>query len=214
MEINKISNLEPGLNTTVATITTPTYSSGVAGLNSVRFYCAFIKRFMKQTANIGGNLRWQYRGIVNNDARNDYQAVSLRGDSGIVWTARNDDTCRLTNRILIVFAAMLPTRVIVALESNLHRITHQMRGKLTSEMSMPTAELNLQMTQGNCGETRRCASLKWDGGIVQTYRKIGTNTDYLWREMFNSGLFNTRLWGAISIENVPKRRKPEMVTSC
>ena len=28
-------NLEPGLNTTVATITTPTYSSGVAGLNSV-----------------------------------------------------------------------------------------------------------------------------------------------------------------------------------
>jgi len=28
-------NLEPGLNTTVATITTPTYSSGVAGLNGV-----------------------------------------------------------------------------------------------------------------------------------------------------------------------------------
>ena len=28
-------NLLPGLNTTVATITTPTYSSGVAGLTSV-----------------------------------------------------------------------------------------------------------------------------------------------------------------------------------
>jgi len=28
-------NLEPGLNTTVSTITTPTYSSGVAGLNGV-----------------------------------------------------------------------------------------------------------------------------------------------------------------------------------
>ena len=28
-------NLEPGLNDTVATITTPTYSSGVAGLNGV-----------------------------------------------------------------------------------------------------------------------------------------------------------------------------------
>ena len=28
-------NLEPGLNTTIATITTPTYSSGVAGLNGV-----------------------------------------------------------------------------------------------------------------------------------------------------------------------------------
>ena len=28
-------NLLPGLNTTVATITTPTYSSGVAGLMSV-----------------------------------------------------------------------------------------------------------------------------------------------------------------------------------
>lgn len=28
-------NLEPGLNTTVATITTPTYSSGVVGLNGV-----------------------------------------------------------------------------------------------------------------------------------------------------------------------------------
>jgi multisubunit Na+/H+ antiporter MnhF subunit len=28
-------NMEPGLNTTVATITTPTYSSGVVGLNGV-----------------------------------------------------------------------------------------------------------------------------------------------------------------------------------
>ncbi len=28
-------NLEPGLNDTVSTITTPTYSSGVAGLNGV-----------------------------------------------------------------------------------------------------------------------------------------------------------------------------------
>jgi len=28
-------NLEPGLNDTVATITTPTYSGGVAGLNGV-----------------------------------------------------------------------------------------------------------------------------------------------------------------------------------
>lgn len=27
--------MEPGLNTTVSTITTPTYSSGVAGLNGV-----------------------------------------------------------------------------------------------------------------------------------------------------------------------------------
>lgn len=28
-------NMEPGINTTVATITTPTYSAGVAGLNQV-----------------------------------------------------------------------------------------------------------------------------------------------------------------------------------
>lgn len=28
-------NMEPGINTTVATITTPTYSSGVVGLNGV-----------------------------------------------------------------------------------------------------------------------------------------------------------------------------------
>lgn len=82
-------NLEPGLNTTVATITTPTYSSGVAGLNGVKKDSPFIQRWVKQTLNIGGTLKWQSRGIARKrEARNDYQGAALRVD-GIVCSATN-----------------------------------------------------------------------------------------------------------------------------
>jgi len=64
-------NLEPGLNTTVATITTPTYSSGVAGLNGVVMIvfaamiifgvkldnCALTLRSVLQTPQNGGKLK-------------------------------------------------------------------------------------------------------------------------------------------------------------
>jgi multisubunit Na+/H+ antiporter MnhF subunit len=48
-------NLEPGLNTTVATITTPTYSQGVAGLNGVImivFAAMIIFGIVKQMASV------------------------------------------------------------------------------------------------------------------------------------------------------------------
>lgn len=84
-------NLEPGLNTTVATITTPTYSSGVAGLNGVIMivFAAMIifginnssplmQRCIRKTLNIGENLKWQRRGIAHLwEARNDYQGATL-----------------------------------------------------------------------------------------------------------------------------------------
>ena len=83
LEINK------SVNTTVATITTPTYSSGVAGLNGVKQDSAFIQRCVKQTLNIGRNLKWQCRGIAQKwEARNDYQGASLV-DGGIVSSATN-----------------------------------------------------------------------------------------------------------------------------
>jgi len=84
-------NLEPGLNTTVSTITTPTYSSGVAGLNGVimivfaamiifgvKLQCATTKRFVVQTLNIGGSLKRSRRGTaLKREARNDYQGATL-----------------------------------------------------------------------------------------------------------------------------------------
>ncbi len=91
-------NLLPGLNDTVATITTPTYDTGVAGLVGV---------------------------------------------------------------VLIVFSAMIVfiMRQLVTLESNLYRITHQIRGKLNSEMSKLIAELSRSLLDfGQCGQTRRCES--------------------------------------------------------
>ncbi len=72
-------NLMPGLNTTIATITTPTYSAGVAGLTGVKRDSPFIWRHMKQTLNIGGNLKWQYRGTAQKwEARNDYQGEARK----------------------------------------------------------------------------------------------------------------------------------------
>jgi len=47
-------NLEPGINQTVATITTPSYSAGVVGLNSVLlivFAAMIIFGLMKSMAN-------------------------------------------------------------------------------------------------------------------------------------------------------------------
>jgi len=71
-------NLEPGLNTTVATITTPTYSSGVAGLNGVNKNSPIIQQCIMQILNIGENLKWQRREIAQKwEARNDYQGTSL-----------------------------------------------------------------------------------------------------------------------------------------
>jgi len=89
-------NLEPGLNTTVATITTPTYSSGVAGLNGV---------------------------------------------------------------VMIVFAAMRSKRpMIVALGSNPHRITLQIRGSLNPARGMVIAELSRKLASFWARvETRRSA---------------------------------------------------------
>ena len=55
-------NLEPGLNTTVATITTPTYSSGVAGLNGVKKDSPTRWRHLVQKLlEFGGKLKCQYR---------------------------------------------------------------------------------------------------------------------------------------------------------
>jgi len=46
-------------------------------------------RHLMQTLNIGGNLKWQRRGIAQKwEGRNDYQGASLR-DDGIVWSATN-----------------------------------------------------------------------------------------------------------------------------
>jgi hypothetical protein len=124
-----------------------------------------MKRFIKKILNIGENLKWQRRGISQKcEGRNDYQGTSLR-DDGIVWSATNSKL-QLTQRVMIVFAAI---RMIVALQSNLYRITCQIRGNLNLlKRGMAIAELNRRMNPGNCGETRWQASLSWDGGIVQS----------------------------------------------
>lgn len=47
-----------------------------------KIFCAIMKRFIMKTWNIGGSLRWLYRGIVNLNrfkARNDHQQASLKG---------------------------------------------------------------------------------------------------------------------------------------
>ncbi len=99
-------NLEPGLNSTVATITTPSYSSGVAGLNGVRKRSPIKWQRLMQILNIGGRLKCSRRGIARiREARRDYQGTSLR-DDGIVRSAMNDKL-QLTKRIMIVFAAMI-----------------------------------------------------------------------------------------------------------
>ena len=58
-------NLEPGLNDTVSTITTPTYSSGVAGMNGVimivfaamKDYRGFEKKFLSNNLSNSGEAK-------------------------------------------------------------------------------------------------------------------------------------------------------------
>lgn len=159
-------NLEPGLNTTVATITTPTYSSGVAGLNGVKRKNSAIRwRHLMQTVNIGGSLKWLSRhtalaiGKVLETTKRH-----LFGDGGIVRSQGNKNS-ELTQRN---HDSLCSHRIIVALGSNPHRITHQIRGNLNPTRGMVIAELSRKLNNfWACGETRWCASL-WDGGIVRT----------------------------------------------
>ncbi len=72
-------NLMPGLNSTIATITTPTYSSGVAGLTGVKRDSPFIWRHMKQTLNIGGKLKCLSRRItLKREGARDYQGEARK----------------------------------------------------------------------------------------------------------------------------------------
>jgi hypothetical protein len=145
------------VNTTVATITTPTYSSGVAGLNGVkRKDSPTRQRCLVQTANIGGNLKWQSRHIAL-VIRKVLETTKryLFGDNGIV-RSHGKVNHELTLRNHDCFCSH---RIIVALESNLHRITLQIRGNLNLVKGMVIAELSRKLnTFGQCGETRRSAS--------------------------------------------------------
>jgi hypothetical protein len=142
----------------VATITTPTYSSGVAGLNGVkRKDSPTRQRCLVQTVNIGGSLKWLSRHtalaigkVLTTTKRHLYEMM--------VWPAlQRISKLQLTKGIMIVFAAM--RKIVVALKSNLHRITHQIRGSLNSAMSKVIAELSRRFVNlWACGETRRCAS--------------------------------------------------------
>lgn len=100
-------NLEPGLNTTVATITTPTYSSGVAGLNGVNQISAFIQRCVKQTLNIGRNLKWQCRDTAQAIGK-VVQTTKGHLFEMMAWSGlQRMSKLQLTKRIMIVFAAMI-----------------------------------------------------------------------------------------------------------
>ena len=73
---------------------------------------------------------------------------------------------------VIILGAVAWISSIVPLKSNLHRISCQIRGSLNSVMSMVIAELSKKVYPfGQCVETRRQASDKMDGGIVQSSLK-------------------------------------------
>lgn len=146
------------MNTTVATITTPTYSSGVSGLNGVKQDSAFIQRCMKQTLNIGENLKWQLRGTAL------FIGKALQTTKGylseiVVWSGLQQSVDFKLQLTKTNHDSLCSHKIIVALGSNPHRITHQIRGSLNSEKSMVIAELSRKPDGFRaCGETRRCAS--------------------------------------------------------
>ncbi len=96
---NKKLEINKSVNTTVATITTPTYSSGVAGLNGVkRKNSPTRQRCLVQTLNIGGNLKWLSRHIALVIGKVlETTKGHLFGDDGIVRSATNNKL-QLTHR--------------------------------------------------------------------------------------------------------------------
>ena len=76
-------------------------------------------------------------------------------------------------------------RLIVALKSNLHRITSRIRGNLSAVMAYGNPELNCNSNGlHKCVETRGFASLKEDGGIVQALWKLRDNLSCNHRRYF------------------------------
>jgi len=76
----------------------------------------------------------------------------------------------------ILGLAVKSKKIVAALESNLHRITSQIRGTLSLKR-YANPELNQSLLGSllcKCVETRWFASL-WDGGIVRTFGKPESN---------------------------------------
>lgn len=77
----------------------------------------------------------------------------------------------------LIFAAI---NDIVALESNLYRITLQIRGNLNPVKGMAIAELSRRMNPVNCGETRRSASLLGWWYSPALIEKLGKADSFTW----------------------------------
>jgi hypothetical protein len=126
---------------------------------AIRYNCGFIEKSISNNRPNSGKAKTEV--MLTAELKRELNSQKRREHRGEVidMTMRCSDTLVKTgdNKYWIIFSN-------VTLHSNVHRITHQIRGKLKREIVMPIAELTQRLKLVNCGETRWCGSLA--GSVV------------------------------------------------